>query len=358
MLEAAMLWNEPNNKSHWDPELDPDWSIFSTTVIEAANRVMSRAVSPPISDFFRAAHERLGVRFALGAAVVEILEAGGRVTGVATADGQHFPADLVLVGIGVSAMLVALNSYLISRARLDAAQSAAVWLVGTLNGRNWTYVQLLGVALIVLTPPLLLMSRRLHLLEMGDDTATALGVRVEAARMTYLTLGVALIAVVWFFSQLIRFGLSRSREYVADAGAVELALHDGAGQIVGAQRLEAAAHRTDCRAAAVNDDCGFHFHVVIPSPKLSKRPCRKTPVLSDPGAARRRRLSTARSSGTAATVPSVEPLSTRTTGASCRESVVSSSSRRFMLATTTATSGGTFTGGPFPPPRAANRRVR
>ena len=25
MIEAAMIWNEPNNKSHWDPELDPDW---------------------------------------------------------------------------------------------------------------------------------------------------------------------------------------------------------------------------------------------------------------------------------------------------------------------------------------------
>jgi beta-xylosidase len=29
MIEAAMIWNEPNNKSHWDPELDPDWLIFS-----------------------------------------------------------------------------------------------------------------------------------------------------------------------------------------------------------------------------------------------------------------------------------------------------------------------------------------
>ena len=28
-VEAAMIWNEPNNKSHWDPELDPDWSRFA-----------------------------------------------------------------------------------------------------------------------------------------------------------------------------------------------------------------------------------------------------------------------------------------------------------------------------------------
>ncbi|HEY4250603.1 MAG TPA: beta-xylosidase [Roseomonas sp.] len=28
MIEAAMIWNEPNNKSHWDPEIDPDWTLF------------------------------------------------------------------------------------------------------------------------------------------------------------------------------------------------------------------------------------------------------------------------------------------------------------------------------------------
>src|SRR3954470_5189388 len=30
LIEAAMIWNEPNNKSHWDPELDKDWSHFAT----------------------------------------------------------------------------------------------------------------------------------------------------------------------------------------------------------------------------------------------------------------------------------------------------------------------------------------
>ena len=74
---------------------------LAVTVIEAASRVMARAVSEPVSEFFRVAHERLDVGFVLGAAVVEIIAAGGRVTGVATAEGQHVPADLVLVGIGV-----------------------------------------------------------------------------------------------------------------------------------------------------------------------------------------------------------------------------------------------------------------
>jgi beta-xylosidase len=39
MIEAAMIWNEPNNKSHWDPELDPDWSRFAEMAILAADAI-------------------------------------------------------------------------------------------------------------------------------------------------------------------------------------------------------------------------------------------------------------------------------------------------------------------------------
>lgn len=50
MIEAAMIWNEPNNKSHWDPELDPDWSRFARCVtlagqaIHAANPAVTRVL--------------------------------------------------------------------------------------------------------------------------------------------------------------------------------------------------------------------------------------------------------------------------------------------------------------------------
>jgi beta-xylosidase len=39
VVEAVMFWNEPNNKSHWDFAIDPDWKIFSTMVSEAADAV-------------------------------------------------------------------------------------------------------------------------------------------------------------------------------------------------------------------------------------------------------------------------------------------------------------------------------
>ncbi|MDR6955797.1 beta-xylosidase [Ancylobacter sp. 3268] len=39
MIEAAMIWNEPNNKSHWDPELDPDWTLFADMAVRAGQAI-------------------------------------------------------------------------------------------------------------------------------------------------------------------------------------------------------------------------------------------------------------------------------------------------------------------------------
>ncbi|MBF7013825.1 glycosyl hydrolase [Novosphingobium resinovorum] len=47
MIEAAMLWNEPNNKSHWDPALDPEWALFAKHVIRAGDAI--RAVNPQMT---------------------------------------------------------------------------------------------------------------------------------------------------------------------------------------------------------------------------------------------------------------------------------------------------------------------
>lgn len=46
MIEAAMIWNEPNNKSHWDPAIDPDWSLFAEMAICAGKAI--RAAHPTL----------------------------------------------------------------------------------------------------------------------------------------------------------------------------------------------------------------------------------------------------------------------------------------------------------------------
>ena len=47
MIEAAMLWNEPNNKSHWDLELDPDWERFATMTRLAADAIAAEVPGLP-----------------------------------------------------------------------------------------------------------------------------------------------------------------------------------------------------------------------------------------------------------------------------------------------------------------------
>ncbi|MFO1135701.1 MAG: FAD-dependent oxidoreductase [Rhodoblastus sp.] len=72
-------------------------------VVEVAPRVMGRAVSQAISDFYAEAHRGFGVKLHLGAGVASIEGEGGRVTAVHLSDGRRAPADLVLVGIGILA---------------------------------------------------------------------------------------------------------------------------------------------------------------------------------------------------------------------------------------------------------------
>lgn len=47
MIEAVMFWNEPNNKSHWDFEIDPDWTKFARMIKLAADAV--RAENPRLT---------------------------------------------------------------------------------------------------------------------------------------------------------------------------------------------------------------------------------------------------------------------------------------------------------------------
>jgi iron complex transport system permease protein len=102
---------------------------------------------------------------------------------------------LVLMGIGISAMLLAANQYLITRATLQDAIAAQAWQVGGLNGRSWEHVEPVGWSLLVLLPVAISFSRKLSVLQMGDDTAKALGVPVERTRLVLVIVSVMLAAV-------------------------------------------------------------------------------------------------------------------------------------------------------------------
>lgn len=101
---------------------------------------------------------------------------------------------LILIGIGIAAMLDSVVSYVIVRAAAWDLQTAMRWLTGSLNGATWAQVLPLLLAFVVLTPILLGQSGNLTLMQQGDDSATALGVRVERTRVVVIGAAVVLIA--------------------------------------------------------------------------------------------------------------------------------------------------------------------
>ncbi|MFG3436309.1 FecCD family ABC transporter permease [Nonomuraea sp. NPDC047897] len=101
---------------------------------------------------------------------------------------------LILVGVAATALLDSLVSYLLLRARLQNAESAYTWLVGSLNGADWQQVQIIALTVGVLTVPVLAIGSRMRLLEMGDDLAQGLGVRVKVTRRRLLVIGTVLCA--------------------------------------------------------------------------------------------------------------------------------------------------------------------
>ncbi|QIJ61877.1 iron chelate uptake ABC transporter family permease subunit [Streptomyces sp. JB150] len=123
---------------------------------------------------------------------------GGLVTGIciyvfAWKRGVH-GYRLVLVGIGVSAIVTAVNGYLMTKADLVDASRALVWMTGSLSGRDWAQVWPLLALCAVLLPLVLANARGLRMMEMGDDISHALGVRVERVRMLLMVTAVLLTA--------------------------------------------------------------------------------------------------------------------------------------------------------------------
>lgn len=102
---------------------------------------------------------------------------------------------LILTGIGVGAVLTALNGLMLVRGDLDDAVMANLWLAGSLHARTWGHVWPLVTGTIVLVPVVLAGARALRMIEMGDDMASQLGIRVERVRLGMMVAAVILAAL-------------------------------------------------------------------------------------------------------------------------------------------------------------------
>lgn len=125
--------------------------------------------------------------------------AGGLLTALAvhltTRSAGLTGARLVLVGLGFGALLGALNTLLVEKADLGAAQTAGSWLAGSLNGIGWSRTLLTAAVVLVLLVAALALSRAWQLLSLGDDLAHSLGVPVARVRGLCLLVAVVLVSV-------------------------------------------------------------------------------------------------------------------------------------------------------------------
>ena len=126
-------------------------------------------------------------------ATIGALVTAGLVYGLAWRGGVD-SYRLILIGIGATAALGGITSYLIARAQITEAAAAAQWLVGSLSGISWASVWPVIVVLVVVTPIALLQSRALEISQLGDDISTGLGVNVQRHRLIVIVCAVLLTA--------------------------------------------------------------------------------------------------------------------------------------------------------------------
>ncbi len=120
---------------------------------------------------------------ALGVAVLIYAISRSGSLGSGGRRGDAAGSRLILAGVGIAAALHAMVSFLMTRADIRTAADVLIWLNGSLNSANWDRAGVLGLALIVLVPGVGLLAGPLRILELGDDTAAGLGVRVGAVRL-------------------------------------------------------------------------------------------------------------------------------------------------------------------------------
>lgn len=118
-------------------------------------------------------------------ALIYILSRGGSFSG----------GRLILIGIGLQAMLNAVISYLLLRANHYDVPAALRWLNGSLNGIQMKSIPALFFTVLIFGGLLILLGRKLKILELGEHSAITLGLRTDQTRILLVLCAVFLIAV-------------------------------------------------------------------------------------------------------------------------------------------------------------------
>ncbi len=108
--------------------------------------------------------------------------------------GSFSGGRLILIGIGIQAMLNAAISYLLLRANQYDVPAAIRWLNGSLNGMQMKNIPGLFMVVLIFGCLLVLLSKMLKILELGEQSAITLGLKTDISRLLLVLAAVFLIA--------------------------------------------------------------------------------------------------------------------------------------------------------------------
>ncbi|MFB9276659.1 FecCD family ABC transporter permease [Cohnella cellulosilytica] len=145
-------------------------AVFCITVLHASGAVVSAA----------------SVAAGLATVIVMYVLSRGRAFSI---------GRLILIGIGIQAMLDAVISYLILISSQQDIPAALRWLAGSLNGSQMRELPPLILSVAIFVPVIVMLGRRLDLLELGEQAASSLGVSTDKTRIALIASSVCMIAI-------------------------------------------------------------------------------------------------------------------------------------------------------------------
>jgi iron complex transport system permease protein len=115
------------------------------------------------------------------------------------------PATMILIGTALSYFFNSMMTYIMVTTDADTLQSAYLWQVGSLDGLTWSSVPLMLIVTVIGSSFVLLMSKKLNILSLGENSAMSLGLDVHRFRMLCLILMAIMTAAVISFTGVIGF---------------------------------------------------------------------------------------------------------------------------------------------------------
>ncbi|MDY3248794.1 MAG: iron ABC transporter permease [Candidatus Choladocola sp.] len=126
---------------------------------------------------------------------------------IATVRGRITSTQLVLAGIATSALFTAVTNLIVYgyHTGSDKTKTALYWMVGSLSGATWSKVKYVAIVFVVAVAVILILSKSLDVLLLGDDVAETLGADTKKLKLIIIAASTILTGVVVSVSGVIGF---------------------------------------------------------------------------------------------------------------------------------------------------------